>query len=193
MKPLKTKRLTYNLLMLLIPLFIFSSGLFLGLNLPIAPYDVHQYRKTIRWKYLHRDCTFFLLNNISSIILILLGVLSMGTITISNLFANGLELGFDISEALFSGLSPSEVIMLVAPHGSLEILGFVLAGSAGIRIPAGILLYLLKKRDYPIKLDDLKFCYKAASISLILIVIAACIEANITIWIAEDILRRHTG
>ncbi len=83
--------------------------------------------------------------------------------------------------------------MLVVPHGSLEILGLMLAGSAGIRIPAGIILYLLGKGEYPVELGDLKFYYKAALLSLIFIVIAACVEANITLRIAEDILRRHTG
>lgn len=159
----------------------------------MGSHNTHQYKKIIWRKYLHRDCTFFLFNNINSIILLLLGIFSMGTTTISNLFANGLELGFNISEALVSGLSLGEVIMLVVPHGSLEILGLMLAGSAGIRIPAGIILYLLGKGEYPVELGDLKFYYKAALLSLIFIVIAACVEANITLRIAEDILRRHTG
>ncbi len=193
MKSVKMRKLTYNLSPLLISIIIFSVGFFLGLKLVVGTDHSSRFRKVMWKERLYKDCTFFPYNNMVSTILLLLGAFSMGSTTVTNLFANGLELGYSVRGALASGFSSEEVIMLVAPHGSFEILGFILAGSAGIRIPASIILYLLRKREQPVGPDDLRFYYRAALLSLIFIMIAACIEANVTLRIAEDILRQHAG
>ncbi len=183
----------YDLALLLFSTTVFLVGLLSGLELGKGLNCQSCLEDMVGKEQLYKGCLFFLHNNIISIMYLLLGIFSMGTTTIFNLFANGLELGYSIDRALALGFSLNEVAMLLVPHGSLEVLGLILAGSTGIRIPVGIVLYLLRKRTQPISVNDLNFIYKTFLLSVILIFIAACIESSVTPVIAEEIIKRHAG
>ncbi|WP_456469261.1 stage II sporulation protein M [Archaeoglobus sp.] len=63
-----------------------------------------------------------------------------------------------------------------------------MAGAAGFKIPYEILRYLLGRKEQILTQEDIKEYLTLASISIILIVIAAWIEANITLKIAKTVL-----
>lgn len=180
------KLLIYDLMLLLFSTTVFLAGLLLGIELGKEFNYQSGLEDMVGRDQLYKGCLFFLYNNLLSIMYLLLGIFSMGTITVFNLFINGLELGYSIDRALALGFSLNEVAMLLMPHGSLEVLGLILAGSAGIRIPVSIVLYLIRKRTQPISVNDLNFIYKTSLLSVILVFIAACIESSITSVIAED-------
>ncbi len=80
------------------------------------------------------------------------------------------------------------MLALFVPHAILEIPAIIIAGAAGFKIPYEILRYLLGRKEQILTQEDIKEYLTLASISIILIVIAAWIEANITLKIAKTVL-----
>ncbi len=87
----------------------------------------------------------------------------------------------------------SRLIVLTIPHGVFEITGFIIAGAAGFKIPYEIVRYLAGKKEQILTKEDIKEYLTLALISIILIVIAAWIEANVTLKIAKAILNSTKG
>jgi len=84
----------------------------------------------------------------------------------------------------------SRLIVLTIPHGVFEITGFIIAGAAGFKIPYEIVRYLAGKKEQILTKEDIKEYITLALISIILIVIAAFVEAYITPRIAEYFLSK---
>ena len=80
------------------------------------------------------------------------------------------------------------VILLVLPHGIFEIPAIIIAGAAGFKIPYEIIRYLSGKKEQILTKEDIKEYLTLALISIILIVVAAFIEAYITPKVAEYFL-----
>ena len=80
--------------------------------------------------------------------------------------------------------------MLTFPHCIFEIPAIVIAGAAGFKIPYEIVRYLAGKKEQPLTKEDIKEYITLALISIILIVIAAFVEAYITPRIAEYFLSK---
>ena len=66
----------------------------------------------------------------------------------------------------------------------------IIAGAAGFKIPYEITRYLMGKKEQPLTKEGIKEYLTLALISIILIVIAAWIEANVTLKIAKAMLRK---
>ncbi len=81
------------------------------------------------------------------------------------------------------------VALLTIPHCIFEIPAIIIAGAAGFKIPCEIVRYLAGKKERPLTKEDVKEYLTLALISIILIVIAAFVEAYITPRIAEYFLR----
>jgi len=64
-----------------------------------------------------------------------------------------------------------------------------MAGAAGFKIPYEIIRYLAGKKEQVLTKEDIKEYLTMALISIILIVIAAWIEANVTLKIAEEVIK----
>ncbi len=142
-----------------------------------------------------KDINFIkiLLNNIRLILLLILGSWLMGSVTATNLVINGQFLGVAIKELMESRSSISIFLLLVIPHGIFEIPGIIIAGAAGFKIPYEIVRYLAGRKEQILTKEDIKEYLILALISIILIVIAAWIEANITLKIAKAILNSTKG
>jgi len=94
---------------------------------------------------------------------------------------------------LSSQVSTLKLILLTAPHAIFEIPAIITAGAAGFKIPYEIIRYLAGKKEQILTKEDLKEYLTLALISIILIVIAAWVEANITLKIAEAMLNSTKG
>jgi len=135
---------------------------------------------------------FLLLSNLKVwFTMTILGALTLGSLTLVNLILNSINFGYLLKWAVFKGDLHSFLI-LVLPHGIFEIPAIIIAGAAGFKIPYEIIRYLMGKKEQPLTKDDIKEYLTLALISIILIVIAAWIEANVTLKIAEAMLKKGT-
>jgi len=97
-------------------------------------------------------------------------------------------MGVVLRNAVENGASITDILPLILPHAILEIPAIIIAGAAGFKIPYEILRYLLGRKEQILTQEDIKEYLTLALISIILIVIAAWIEANITLEIAKTVL-----
>ena len=81
------------------------------------------------------------------------------------------------------------LIFLLLPYDIFEIPAIIIGGAAGFKIPYEIVRYLAGKKEQPLTKEDIKEYLTLALISIILIVIAAFVEAYITPRIAEYFLK----
>ena len=137
--------------------------------------------------------TTILDNNLRVTLLLLLGAFLFGTTTVLNLIYNGLYTALIIRNSFSNGINPLSVVLLVLPHGIFEIPAIIIAGAAGFKIPYEIVRYLAGKKEQILTKDDIKEYLTLALISIILIVIAAWIEANVTLKIAKAMLNSTKG
>jgi len=128
-------------------------------------------------------------NNTQVILIILTGILTFGITSLLNIISNGFLLGGNIKIAIKSGASLYNILILLFPHGIFEIPAIIIAGAAGFKIPYEIIRYLAGKKEQILTKEDIKEYLTLALISIILIVIAAFVEAYITPRVAEYFLR----
>jgi len=145
--------------------------------------DIEKIKKEVSFKSI-------LINNIKIIILIItIGVVFI-PLTLINLTYNGLTIGYLIGDSLKKGASFSQLAILTLPHGIFEIPAIIIAGAAGFKIPYEIIRYLVGKKEQILTKEDIKEYLTLALISIILIIIAAFVEAYVTPRIAEHFLSR---
>ncbi len=131
-------------------------------------------------------------NNLYCLALVFVGALFLGAPTLVNLLYNGYALGV-ITSYSTKFLNSYELFFLIIPHGIFEIPAIIIAGAAGFKIPYEIIRYLAGKKEQPLTKEDIKEYLTLALISIILIVIAAWVEANITLKIAKAMLNSTKG
>jgi len=130
-----------------------------------------------------------LINNAGIVITCIFGSLFLSAPTLITLFKNGFVLGFQTAH--FLSISGFLVFAYVLPHGIFEIPAIIIAGAAGFKIPYEIIRYLAGKKEQILTREDIREYLTLALISIILIVIAAWIEANVTLKIAKAILKSN--
>ncbi len=136
---------------------------------------------------------YLLLQNLRLIALLVVGSLVFGSTTFVNLVANGLNFSILIILANFYGINLKNFIVLTLPHAIFEIPAIIIAGAAGFKIPCEIVRYLAGKKETILTKEDVKEYLTLALISVVLIVIAAWIEANVTLNIAKAMLNSTKG
>ena len=77
--------------------------------------------------------TFILRRNMTVFLVLLLGLVSAGLVTIVVLLGNGIAIGQLVGFARASGMSPEDVAYLLLPHGVLELGALCVAGAVGLR------------------------------------------------------------
>ncbi|AIG98410.1 putative membrane protein [Archaeoglobus fulgidus DSM 8774] len=138
------------------------------------------------------NVSLILLENLRVLMLLIFGGFILGIPTFINLFSNGYILG--VIFAVYSETFGMErFLTLTLPHGIFEIPAIIIAGAAGFKIPYEIIRYLSGKKEQILTKEDIKEYLTLALISIILIVIAAWIEANITLKIAKAMLNSTKG
>lgn len=182
-------RIFYRLLVF--STFLFLIGVFLGFNSLNAPksenmadiFECYEKQNEIvpNFRYLFT-------NNLEVILILSFGgILTFGGLTIWSLIFNGIPLGLFLHSSwnLRHVGELKTFFLLIFPHGIFEIPGLVIAGSAGFKIPYELLKFALGKKEEMITEGDAKEFFKLVGISIALILIAAIVEAKITLKIAE--------
>ncbi|WP_318249320.1 stage II sporulation protein M [Geoglobus acetivorans] len=123
---------------------------------------------------------------------LILGGFIFGIPTFTNIFSNGYMFGV-IFAVYIKAFRIDQFLLLILPHGIFEIPAIIIAGAAGFKIPYEIVRYLAGKKETILTKEDIKEYLTFALISIILIVIAAWIEANVTLKIAEAMLNSTNG
>lgn len=129
-------------------------------------------------------------NNIHVALSIYLGGLVLGTLSAIYLIMNGLFIGYAGTQ-----FPLGDYILYTIPHGIPELLGIIISGTAGFRL-ASCVLHILQdlthmrsdvsrtnqfKYILEIHLDEFWESLKLLLIAVVLLLVAAFIEANITL------------
>jgi uncharacterized membrane protein SpoIIM required for sporulation len=130
------------------------------------------------------DFCYVMVTNLRVTFLLLSGALLFGMTTAVNLVFNGLNLALAI-KTLNGSMSLRKILLLILPHGIFEIPAIIIAGAAGFKIPYEVIRYLAGRKEVILTREDIKEYLTLALTSVILIVIAAWIEANVTLEIAK--------
>ena len=179
-------------LLYFLPIIVFFMGFIVGLkNYNIV--DLPKSRIIIIPEFdnfTHENLSFesILTNNVRVILTCIFGSLFLSVPTLLTLFRNGFILGFQTISSLST--IGFQVFAYVLPHGIFEIPAIIIAGAAGLKIPYEIIRYLAGKKETILTKEDIKEYLTLALISIILIVIAAFIEAYVTPKIAEYLLSK---
>ena len=119
---------------------------------------------------------------------LLSGASTFGASTFLRLSWNGIILGVAVAETYNQGRL-IVLFLYTFPHGAFEIPAIIIAGAAGFKIPYEIIRYLAGKKEQILTKEDIEEYLTLALISVILIVIAAFVEAYVTLEIADYFLR----
>jgi stage II sporulation protein M len=130
--------------------------------------------------------TYILGNNLVAVTVMLLGAVSVGTLTVFALLLNGFVVGFVVELALREA-SALEVVLLIAPHGVLEIPAILLVAAIGLRFGHRTYRYLRGREKRLLTSREIKEAGVLYLAAVVLIVVAAWIEANYTLAIAESL------
>ena len=125
-----------------------------------------------------------LLNNLRALLLIGLGAVTGGLLSVLGLVVNGALVGAVVSFVVRQS-SWLVVLAALAPHGVLELSAFFMAASLGLRVPHRVVRYLLGWDERPLSRVEL---FELAVISVLLvamIVVAAYIEVYVTLDVVE--------
>ena len=135
-----------------------------------------------------------LTHNLYSVFLTYAGGI-IGILTAAIIFLNGFIYGSFLGylssnhhiASTIGNVTPTLYIIYTVPHGIFEITGFIIAGAAGFRLTIAIVNVL--RSDSPISDHYWEFKDSIAllGISIVLIIIAAIIEANITLHLGNYI------
>jgi len=180
---------------------IFLISIFLGFVLanilnPFMGVVFSEFKRKIAQGQIQIKTYSIFLNNLKIALLIYLGGLLFGSVTVIYLITNGLFLGY--AGALFP---LKDFIIFTVPHGIFEITGIIIAGAAGFRLASYIhhvfndLIHMeqnisvRKQFKDSLNLNSGEFweSLKLLGIAVILLLLAAFIEANITIALGKYI------
>lgn len=129
----------------------------------------------------------FIKNNGFAILNIVSGSLSLGLTTFINLFINGLVFGVAMAGSM-QNASLTTVLLLIMPHAIFELPAIWIAGAAGFKVPYELVRYFTDKKDYILSREEVMDFLMLSGIAIVLMIIAAFIEANITLRIAENLI-----
>ncbi|MGK8429842.1 stage II sporulation protein M [Bacillus cereus] len=132
-------------------------------------------------KHVELEYKNLVMNNLNSIFAIILGFFSFGFISVFWLIANGMIVGMVVSSALMNNISWYEVCLTILPHGVLEIPALIIAGAVGFKISDWLITKMLGNSRKNVIKDSLILIM----VSVLFILIAGFIEANITPIVAK--------
>jgi len=123
-------------------------------------------------------------NNLTAMLVMLLGTVSLGLMTVLALVVNGLLVGAIVGIAV-QRLAPLVIVALIVPHGVLEIPALLVVSAVGLRFARLTTRYIRGLEDDLVTGRDLREAGWLVVVSAGLIIVAAYIEANLTIRFAE--------
>lgn len=126
------------------------------------------------------------INNLTAMFVLLLGSVSFGLVTLAGLVLNGLLIGAVLGIAV-QQLQPIVVVALILPHGVLEIPALLIAAAVSLRFARLTVRYIRGLETELVTTQDIREAGWLVATAATLIIIAAYIEANITLEIAERV------
>lgn len=126
---------------------------------------------------------FILRRNMTVFLMLLLGIVSAGLVTVVVLLGNGIAVGQLIGFARVSGMSLADVAYLLLPHGVLELGALCVAGAVGLRgIRLAVGLSAIDRTAFgSLRLGTVLV------FGLVALAAAAAVEAFVTVEIAESL------
>lgn len=134
------------------------------------------------------DTLFIMKNNLYAVLVLISGSFLLGINTFITLVFNGFSFGALTCAMVTSGAPFSTLLLLTLPHAIFELSAIWIAGAAGFKIPYELVRYFTDKKDYILSSGEVMEFLMLSGIAIILIIIAAFIEANITLRIAENLI-----
>lgn len=128
-----------------------------------------------------------LLNNLRALLLIGLGTITGGLLSLFGLVVNGAIVGAVVS-VVVRQTSWAVILSLLLPHGVLELSAFFAAAAIGLRVPHRFVRYLLGWDETPLSRVELYELAVIATLLVVTIVVAAWIEVYLTRDVAEWLL-----
>ena len=126
---------------------------------------------------------FILRRNMTVFLILLLGVVSAGLVTIVVLLGNGLAVGQLIGFARISGMSNVDMAHLLLPHGVLELGALCVAGAVGLRgIPLAFGIWGIDRTSFESLRLGTVLVFGLGALAG-----AAGVEAFVTVDIAESL------
>jgi len=125
-------------------------------------------------------------NNLVAMLALSLGAASLGLITLLGLVLNGLLIGAVVGIAV-QRVDALVVAMLIVPHGVLEIPALLVASAVGLRFAWLTVRYIRGLEETLVTRRDLREAGWLLAVSALLILVAAYIEANVTLELAERV------
>lgn len=129
-----------------------------------------------------------MLNNLRALLLMGLGAVTGGLLTLFGLAVNGVIVGGVVGIVIEEA---SWVVILAAllPHGIIELSAFFVAAAIGLRVPHRLARYLTGYDETPLSRVELFELAVIGIVLVIMIVVAAWIEVNVT----PDVVRMVGG
>ncbi|WP_225333779.1 stage II sporulation protein M [Halomicrobium urmianum] len=131
-------------------------------------------------------------NNLLAITVISLGAASAGALTAFALLLNGVLIGAVVQIALRE-TDLLTVVALIAPHGIVEIPALLIVSAIGYRFGHRTVRYVRGLEDELFTRRDLKEAGLLYVVAALMIVVAAWIEAEVTLAVAERVADGGTG
>lgn len=132
-----------------------------------------------------------LVNNLVALAVVLSGVVTFAVTTAASLLFNGLLIGFLLGAVDRPSLAVTAALIL--PHGVLELPAFWLAGAVAFRVTHRLVRYLRGSDDQVLPAAERYEAVLLALLAVGLIVVAAVVEATLTVEVAERLTGRALG
>lgn len=125
-------------------------------------------------------------NNLVAAFVMLLGAVSIGTVTLFGLVLNGLLLG-GVVGVVAQEVPLIVVLALIAPHGIIELPALLIVAAIGLRFARLTVRYVRGLEAELVTTRDLREAGWLVATAALMILVAAYVEANLTIEFAERV------
>jgi len=118
-------------------------------------------------------------NNLRALLLMFLGAVTGGLLSVFGLFVNGALVG-GVVAIVGTQTSAAVILAALAPHGVIELSAFFMAAAVGLRIPHRLARYLTGYDETPLSRVEAFELVVLGVVMVVMIVVAAWIEVNVT-------------
>lgn len=129
-------------------------------------------------------------NNVLALGIIATGVVTFALTTLLGLILNGVLLGAILVASAAEG-SLAVTLALILPHGVIEYGAFFLASTVAYRVTWRLVSYLRGVQERPLTRAELLEAVSLLGVSVIVLAVAAWVEATLTVDVAEALLDRE--
>lgn len=130
-----------------------------------------------------RSAWYFFSRNATVAVVLYAGSVTFGVVTAVTLVFNGFVVGY----AVAGGESLARSLLLVAPHAVVELPAFLLAGAAGLRLPAEVVRYLTGTQETLCRRSAVVESGRRFLVALALLAVAAWLESVVTPTVATAV------